>query len=201
MKRSLAKGGAGPRLTDLFASRPKWQTWTALICLVLCFVGLAVVSRDTSRFQGWSGIVSLFLATSLLILSWIDLDRYLLPDFLTIPLTVMGVGVFYMLEGRIWLSLTGAIIGYLLIAGIAFAWRARFGRDGIGLGDAKLLAAGGAWVGAFGLPFILLVASGLGLVFVLVFKNVRHPHTEFHLPFGPLLSLGIWWVWCVPFLR
>lgn len=200
MKLSLARDGAGPRLIDPFASRPKWQTWTAFIALVLCFVGVAVASRDSIRFQGWGGIASLFLAASLLILSWIDLDRFLLPDFITIPQTVLGVVVSYKLEQSVWLSLAGAIIGYLLIAGIGWAWRAKFGRDGVGLGDAKLLAGGGAWLGALNLPFILLVASGLGLIVALLLRSINSLHADFVMPFGPLLSLGIWAAWCVQFL-
>jgi len=192
------KAGRGCVLTDPFAPRPKWQTWSAFCVLVIAFVCSVMFSSDSDRFQGYAALCSLMLASALLFASWVDLDRFILPDVLTLPLVVIGLAVTLYLEGPIALHMIGAVLGYTIIWGLGRFWVLRFGREGIGLGDAKLLAAGGAWVGALGLPIILLVASGLGLIIALAFGRSRYPHTEFQLPFGPLLSLGIWVAWCVP---
>jgi leader peptidase (prepilin peptidase)/N-methyltransferase len=140
------------------------------------------------------------LASALLFASWIDLDRFLLPDVLSLPLCILGVAVTYYLGGDIYLSIGGAFAGYGVIAGIAWLWRKRFGRDGLGLGDAKLLAAGGAWVGVLNLPFVLLIASGLGLCLALAFRLAQKTSKDVAIPFGPLLSLGIWMAWCLPLI-
>jgi leader peptidase (prepilin peptidase)/N-methyltransferase len=93
------------------------------------------------------------------------------------------------------------VIGYALIAGLGWAWRTIRGYEGIGLGDAKLLAAGGAWVGIMGLPSILLIASGTGLlVSLIVSQRSRLSQDRIAIVFGPSLAFGIWVVWCWPIL-
>ena len=95
-------------------------------------------------------------------------------------------------------ALVGAALGYGLIAGLAAYWRKTRGYEGIGLGDAKLLAAGGAWVGVMGLPVILLIASILGLLAgVIVSSAPQSRQARLALPFGPCLRIGIWIVWCL----
>ena len=95
-------------------------------------------------------------------------------------------------------ALAGAALGYGLIAGLAAYWRKTRGYEGIGLGDAKLLAGGGAWVGVLGLPVILLIASILGLLAgVIVSSAPQSRQARLALPFGPCLGIGIWIVWCL----
>lgn len=152
----------------------------------------------------WDPPLTLFasfgLGATLLLLSYIDLRTGLLPDLLTLPLIIVGLG-YAALGGLDWhLALAGAVIGYLLIAGLALFWRRRRGYEGIGLGDAKLLAVGGAWVGPTLLPLILLIASALGIIFALaltVSQKPRGASSRLALPFGPSLCLGIWVAWCV----
>lgn len=140
------------------------------------------------------------LAATLILLSAIDAATQRLPDVLTLPL--IGAGLIW--SGGIgwsalFLSAMGAVIGYAIIAGLNGYWRWRRGVEGIGLGDAKLLAAGGAWCGLVGLPFILLISSAAGLLvsaFTLkaIGKETRPIRTA-RIPFGPFLALGIWTVW------
>lgn len=140
---------------------------------------------------------SLGLGATLLALSYIDLRTGLLPDLLTLPL--IGAGLIYAaLGGLDWrMAVAGAIIGYLLIAGLAWFWRRTRGYEGIGLGDAKLLAAGGAWVGANLLPLILVIASAIGLVAALIAsKRPRTQDSHTAIAFGPALGFGIWFCWC-----
>lgn len=142
-------------------------------------------------------IASLGLGTALLLLSYVDLRTGLLVDILTWPLVAVGLGYAAHTGNLAW-ALSGAVVGYVLVAGLALIWRQMRGYEGIGLGDAKLLAAGGAWVGVMGLPLILLVASGTGLLVALtVSQKTRSDGDRVAIVFGPNLSLGIWIVWCV----
>lgn len=145
-------------------------------------------------------ISSLGLATGLLLLSYTDLRSGLLLDILTWPLVAFGLG-YAAYAGTLAFALYGAVIGYALIAGLGWVWRTMRGYDGIGLGDAKLLSAGGAWVGLMGLPSILLIASGTGLlVAFFVSQTSRLSQERIAIVFGPSLAFGIWMVWCWPSL-
>ena len=145
-------------------------------------------------------ISSLGLASGLLLLSYTDLRTGLLLDLLTWPLVAFGLG-YAAYAGTLAFALSGAVIGYGLIAGLGWVWRTMRGYEGIGLGDAKLLAAGGAWVGLTGLPLILLIASGTGiLVAFTVSQRSRLSQDRLAIAFGPSLAFGIWIVWCWPIL-
>lgn len=141
------------------------------------------------------------LAGMLLALSYVDLREFRLPDKLTFPL--MGLGLLYsFLAGSMTAALIGAAIGYGAFVGIAFAFKRLRGIDGLGRGDAKLLAAGGAWAGWTGLPIIVLIASLLGICIALLGPVLRKikPETKSEtpanwIPFGPCLAVGIFAVW------
>ncbi|NQY38881.1 MAG: prepilin peptidase [Henriciella sp.] len=141
-------------------------------------------------------IASAVLAVALLALSYIDLRTGLLLDILTLPLTALGLA-FSVWTGDWMFSLAGAILGYAMIAWLAYYWRVRRGYEGIGLGDAKLLAAGGAWVGISGIPILLLIASSVGIIAAIAVSQItRSTSDRIAIPFGPSLALGIWVVWC-----
>jgi leader peptidase (prepilin peptidase)/N-methyltransferase len=133
----------------------------------------------------------------LLILAWIDLRRWLLPDLLTLPLIVAGLGAAALLDPDSLLDRTlGAMVGYLALWAIAAAYRALRHREGLGMGDAKLLAASGAWVGATALPQVILLAAltALAAAAVLQLRGAAlHRHSA--LPFGPFLALATWAIW------
>ena len=145
-------------------------------------------------------VTSAGLALVLILLSAIDAWQHRLPDKLTLPLLAAGL-IRAALTG--WQDLLnaaiGAFIGYAVIWSLAEYWRRRRGVEGIGLGDAKLLAAGGAWCGAPALPLILLLASGAGLVFVAAQRLWDWAHDRQSqlgaIAFGPFLSGGIWIIW------
>lgn len=179
-----------------FTRRPLWQTLVGTACLGLSFFVLAIVFRESGVFQGQRLWLSLGLAIWLLALAAIDLDRYLLPDLLTLPLILAGLAYSYVAGVGLSFALAGAIVGYGLIAGLAWIWRVRFDREGIGLGDAKLLAAIGAWCGIFALPVVLLVSSASAIALILVFSVGQKTIAQNAvLPFGPLLCLGFWVAW------
>ncbi|GAB5457761.1 MAG: hypothetical protein Hens3KO_07910 [Henriciella sp.] len=188
-------------MVETLQRRPLIQTNAATAGIFVIFVLCAIMAPDSGRFVGPMLFVSFTLAGVLLILTWIDLDRFLLPNWLTIPLLLLGLVYSYYLGGGFWLALLGAALGYGLILGISTYWRRQFGKDGIGLGDAKLLGAGGAWLGVFAIPLILLVSSGAALLAIGLAKLAGHRldrHAFF--PFGPMLALGIWSIWCFPWL-
>lgn len=140
---------------------------------------------------------SVMLAAALAALSAVDLRHYRLPNAMTLPLVALGLFVTsWSGAAELWWSVVSAGLGFALLAGVASAYRHLRGRAGLGLGDAKLLAASGAWLGAYALPTVLLCATGLALVSVLVayWRGLRLSGAT-RLPFGPFLALGTWLVW------
>jgi leader peptidase (prepilin peptidase)/N-methyltransferase len=123
--------------------------------------------------------------------SVIDFDTKYLPDNLTLPLLWLGLlfnlgGTFTSLPA----ALIGAVAGYLVLRGIYEAFKFATGKEGMGFGDFKLLAAIGAWFGWQSLLPVVLIAAGLGSVIgialILFWKRAR----ENPIPFGPYLALG-----------
>jgi leader peptidase (prepilin peptidase) / N-methyltransferase len=142
----------------------------------------------------WAGDL---LGWTLLALAVIDARHFLLPDFLTLPLIPLGFAANAVLDpDNFDAAVIGAAAGFLVIIAIRqLYWRWR-GREGIGLGDAKLLAAAGAWVGWVGLPSVVLIAALVGLAVTLIRHLARGSIslTE-RVPFGSSLCFGIWIVW------
>ena len=143
--------------------------------------------------QAW---LAALLGWWLLALALIDLETWLLPD--AHPAVDRGG------TGRIVLGLVpgmplanaaaGAAAGYLVLAGTAYLYRRLRGREGLGLGDAKLLAAAGAWLGLASLPWVVLGAALLGLVLAVL--RARPLRAETAVPFGPPLALAFWGCSC-----
>ena len=155
----------------------------------------AVVVRGGPDWMIWP---SAFLGWTLLALSAIDAERRILPDLLTLPLAPAGLAVVWMIDPDAIVShAAGAVVGYAVFEAVRFLYRRLRGREGLGQGDSKLLAAGGVWVGAIGLPTVVLYGSLAALAWILVRRawtgGTVTAVTE--LPFGPFLALGIWLVW------
>jgi leader peptidase (prepilin peptidase) / N-methyltransferase len=140
---------------------------------------------------------SCILGWALLVLAAIDLRYFLLPDFLTLPLVVAGLFVTWMFDpDTLLMHVAGAILGYALVIAIRFFyWQIRY-REGMGLGDAKLLAAAGAWVSLEGIPSVALIGAFTGLAYAL-FAAWRSGSISLgdRIPFGAFLALGTWIVW------
>jgi leader peptidase (prepilin peptidase)/N-methyltransferase len=130
-------------------------------------------------------------------LSAIDLKHYQLPDAITYPLVGLGLAVAAWFETMpVWYSAASAALGFIALAGLGRLYFYVRGRAGLGLGDAKLLAASGAWLGADPLPTVLLWATGAAIACVLV-AAVRDGNLSAttRIPFGPFLCFGTWLVW------
>jgi leader peptidase (prepilin peptidase) / N-methyltransferase len=141
--------------------------------------------------------LSCLLGWTLLTASWIDARTMLLPDVLTLPLLLAGLGATAWLDPD---SLPdhalAAALGYGVLFAIARGYRWLRGRDGMGLGDAKLLGALGAWLGLSDLPTVVLLAACLGLAAagILALRGRRITGVT-AIPFGPCLALSGWLVW------
>ena len=138
-------------------------------------------------------IVKSLLVLALLYLAYIDWRTFCLPNAITFPLIFLGI-VFNSISDLRLTSLSSAFIGALL--GYASLWALNAGyrllknRNGIGMGDAKLLAALGAWLGWGALPSILLIASATGIVGGLVWLQLRGHQLQQAFPFGPFLVIA-----------
>lgn len=138
--------------------------------------------------------IGLFLALILIALAVFDLRELRLPDVLTLPLILAGLGQAALLGLGVTNALIGAAAGYAAFVLIELTYRRLRGQDGLGRGDAKLLAAGGAWCGWSGLPLIVLISSALALI-ALLFPSFKTIADRGEIPFGPFLALAIAIVW------
>jgi leader peptidase (prepilin peptidase)/N-methyltransferase len=141
--------------------------------------------------------IACLLGWTLLAASWIDARTMILPDVLTLPLLVAGLVVTAVLSADDLADhALAAVLGYLLLFITARIYRRLRGRDGLGEGDAKLLGALGAWLGLGMLPFVLVLASCLGLAAagasIMTGKRVTAATA---IPFGPFLSVAGWLLW------
>lgn len=147
---------------------------------------------------GWLGWLTCLLGWVLLALALIDLRTYTLPDVLTLALLAAGLGTIAIVDpDRLADHLLGALAGYGVIAALRAAYRWLRGIEGIGLGDAKLLAAAGAWLSWEGLPAVLLVAAACGLLVSVGLSLLRGRPVAgtARLPFGPFLAGAFWLAW------
>jgi leader peptidase (prepilin peptidase)/N-methyltransferase len=136
---------------------------------------------------------TIILLAVLLALAVIDARTRRLPDALTLPLIALGLATNVFLLGSGPTSLIGAIMGYGFFWIIEVGYRHFRGVDGLGRGDAKLLAAGGAWCGAWLLPYIVLAAALGGIAHILLrsFLNDQSLNRHSSLALGPWLAIAI----------
>ena len=147
---------------------------------------------------GWAAAGSILLICGLIALTFIDFDTQLLPDSITLPL--LWAGLLFNLFGiytDIQSAIIGAMVGYLSLWSVYWGFKLCTGKEGMGFGDFKLLAALGAWLGWQILPLIILLSSLVGAVvgigLILLAKHGR----DVPIPFGPYLAsaglLAVFW--------
>jgi leader peptidase (prepilin peptidase)/N-methyltransferase len=139
-------------------------------------------------------IAATLLAWCLLALSWFDYEQGRLPDVLTIPLAGIGLWLAALAGAAFSDHLLGATLGFVMAAIVALTYKRLRGRDGLGGGDVKMLAAAGAWVGWEGVPLVLFLASLSALAFCLVRGSTAGNGS---VRFGPFIAAAAWivWVW------
>jgi leader peptidase (prepilin peptidase)/N-methyltransferase len=180
---------------------PNTSRWSALLPATAAFLALyALLGAPFLIQEGFEPeglLLSMLLAIFLASLSAIDLRDYRLPDVLTLPLTALGlIATPLVLEASPWWQAASAAIGFALLATAAVLYAKLRGEPGLGLGDAKLLAASGAWLGAEALPSVLLWACGSAILGLLL-RGWRSGSLsgKSRVPFGPFLAFGTWLVW------
>ncbi len=140
-----------------------------------------------------AGLAAMLFTGILIAAAGIDARTTLLPDQLTLPLLWFGLainsfGVFTDLESAV----IGAIAGYLVLWLVYHAFRLLTGKEGMGYGDFKLLAALGAWLGWQALPLVLLLASLVGAIVGIALILLRGRDRNIPIPFGPYLAAAGW---------
>jgi leader peptidase (prepilin peptidase)/N-methyltransferase len=153
---------------------------------------LSVLTIYLLGFNG-AGLLGLLLLWTLVSLTMIDIDTFLLPDDLTLPLLWLGLiinsfSVFTDLSSALW----GAIVGYGSLWSVFWLFKLVTGKEGMGYGDFKLLAALGAWMGWQFIPLIIILSSFVGAVFGIAGILIFGRDKNIPIPFGPYLAIAGW---------
>ena len=133
-----------------------------------------------------------------LALALVDARHFRLPDALTLPLLLAGLlATAWRLPSLLFDHASACLLGWLCFAGIAWLYRRLRGRDGLGAGDAKLLAASGAWLGVSALPRVIGLGAALTLLVVLARSlwTRRRPDPGQRVAFGPGLAAALFGCW------
>jgi leader peptidase (prepilin peptidase)/N-methyltransferase len=141
----------------------------------------------------WVALAGLVLTWTLIALSGIDLRTQLLPDQLTFPLLWLGLllsllPMFVSAPSAI----IGAVVGYLSLWSVYWVFRLLTGKEGMGYGDFKLLAALGAWMGPLSLLPVILLSSLVGALVGGSLIALRRHRREIPMPFGPFIAAAGW---------
>jgi leader peptidase (prepilin peptidase) / N-methyltransferase len=156
-------------------------------------VALLMVASVWRFGFGWQGFGAILLSCFLVALSGIDLRTQLLPDQLTLPLLWLGliasIDALYMPAKQ---AMVGAVVGYLSLWSVWWLFKQLTGKEGMGHGDFKLLAALGAWVGLKGILPTILLSSLVGAIIGSIWLAAKGRDRATPIPFGPYLAAAGW---------
>ena len=166
--------------------------------LIEAVTGLLTAFAAVHFGFGWSALGAIVLIWSLIALTFIDFDTTYLPDAITLPL--LWCGLLFNL-GNTYADLPSAVIGamagYLSLWSVYWGFKLLTGKEGMGYGDFKLLAALGAWLGWQMLPLIVLLSSMVGAVVGILLIVLAKRGREVPIPFGPYLAtaglIAVFW--------
>ncbi|MCK0164322.1 A24 family peptidase [Marinobacter sp. S6332] len=167
--------------------------YPAIEAVTALFSVLTIVILGPSVTALWA----LLLVWALVALTVIDFDTQLLPDSITLPLMWLGLILSYFgFLGEFTSAFWGAVIGYLSLWSVYWLFKLATGKEGMGHGDFKLLAALGAWLGWELLPAIILLSSLVGAVVGISLMIFKKHGREVPIPFGPYLAAaGLLCLW------
>ncbi len=159
------------------------------VLTALCSVAVVFVFGFT-----WLGLFACLFTWMVVALVFIDYDTTLLPDQITYPLLWLGLIANTFTTGIVSVqdALIGAIAGYLFLWSTYWGFKLLTGKEGMGYGDFKLLAALGAWLGWQALPSIILLAAASGLLYAVVRMVTAKQSRSEPIPFGPFLGIAGW---------
>ena len=176
--------------TSISARYPLVELMTAILAAVVAW-----------HFgPGWEALMAIALTIVLVAISMIDADTQLIPDSIVLPLMWLGLAMslFHPMIGANTLfiapsdAIVGAMAGYLTLWSIFWLFKLVTGKDGMGYGDFKLLAALGAWLGWQALPMIIMMSAVVGVVINLTLILARGKDRSIPIPFGPYLAAAGW---------
>ncbi len=153
--------------------------------VIYYFFGLTITSLMLA-------ILSIFF----IIIFFIDLKHYIIPNILTFPLMIIGFiksfdpNINTSIFPNYINSLIGGIFGYLIIWSMIYFYKKIKNKEGMGLGDAKLLAVIGFWFGWISIPFVIFISSVVALVFVAPSLINKSKKMSSQIPFGPFIIIG-----------
>lgn len=149
----------------------------------------------------WLLLFALIFTSFLIVGSFIDYDHKILPDQLTLPLVWVGISTFLFLEPSVIQhsfapdlesAVIGALCGYLVLWAIYWLFKIMTGKEGMGHGDFKLLAAIGAFVGFKMLPLVIILSTVTGAVLGIIAMIINKKGRDYTIPFGPFLAIAGW---------
>jgi leader peptidase (prepilin peptidase)/N-methyltransferase len=155
----------------------------------------------TWRFGfGWEALAAVLMTWALIAISVIDIDHQIIPDSVSLPLIWAGLflSLFHdMANAEILFiepktAIAGGLAGYLSLWSIYHLFRLLTGKEGMGYGDFKLLAALGAWLGWQMLPLIILLSAAVGAVIGITLIVLKRHERSVPIPFGPYLAAAGW---------
>lgn len=159
--------------------------------LVELLTGLLAVALFLKFGFSLSLVVMFLFCAALVVITFIDFDHQIIPDEISLPGIIIGFLCSFFLPGHGWLSsLLGIVVGWGSLALIFYGYLWLTGREGMGGGDAKLLAMMGAFLGLQAVPFIIFASSLVGTVAGLSIMAVQRKDRHLAIPFGPYLALG-----------
>ena len=170
-----------------------------LIELLTALASLVIVSVFGPTLQMLFGLL---LTWMLIALTFIDFDTQLLPDRYTLTLAALGLGInSYAIYISPTFAIWGYIIGFLCLWIVYYLFKIITGKEGMGYGDFKLLAALGAWMGPLMLPLIVLLSSLVGAIIGIVLLKIRKENQPF--AFGPYIAIAGWiaFIWGEPIMK
>jgi leader peptidase (prepilin peptidase) / N-methyltransferase len=138
---------------------------------------------------GLPAVAAILFAWAMISLTFIDFDTQLLPDDITLPLLWLGLllnmfNTFTDLQSAV----IGAVLGYLALWSVYWGFKLATGKEGMGYGDFKLLAAIGAWLGWAMLPLVILLSAGVGAIVGISMMLFTKHGRDTPIPFGPYLA-------------
>lgn len=161
-----------------------------IIEVLTCILTILTVSNFLIT---WQMLAALIMTWVLIVLCFIDLRKQLLPDTITLPMLWLGLLFsLFSLYVTPYLSILGAILGYIILWIAAWLYRIIRKKEGMGHGDLKMLAMLGAWFGPQMVINILIMAIIFALIASLFLLSLKKITTQKPIPFGPFIAVSAW---------